>query len=182
MKKYMSNAALIRSTRWEPQLDAEKIHELGGRILRLLHCEKILHGFHFQATLFKLRMPWNLSITASFSIIVTALFRGMSAKRGSNGGCIVLYQGLSLKFFRPYLPLDMEAMPDPGFLALHGPRELLKSDHQIIRSRWSSEPPRGFHQSTWFWPQWVRWMGLFLACPNPCNSGKNHHYFCRGPL
>ena len=32
-----------------------------------------------------------------------------------------------MKCFRPYLPLDMEAMPDPGFLALHGPWELLKS-------------------------------------------------------
>lgn len=83
-EKYMSDATHLRSTRWEPQLDAEKIHELGGRVLRLLHCEKTLHGFHFQATLFFTFecLEIYLSITATLSSIVTVLFCGMSAKRG----------------------------------------------------------------------------------------------------
>ena len=168
----MSDAAHIRSTRWEPQLDAEKIHELGGRILRLLHCEKILHGFHFQATLFKLRMPWNLSITATFIVLWHV------CQKGSNGGCIV--SGLiSLKVFRPYLPLDMEAMPDPGFLALHGTWELLKSDHQIIRSSdlgAARYPPR-FPSINLVLVSVSQVDGVVRACPNPFNSGKTHHYF-----
>ena len=182
----MSDAAHIRSTRWEPQLDAEKIHELGGRILRLLHCQKILHGFHFQATLFKFRMPLKSIDYCNLLDYCYCIVLWNVCQKGSNGGCIV--PGLiSLKFFRPYLPLDMEAMPDPGFLALHVPRELLKSDHQIIRSRWSSEPPRGFHQSTWFWSQWdAGWMGLFGPAKKPfLTVGKTItilYYFCRGPL
>lgn len=141
MKKYMSNAAHIRSTRWEPQLDAKKIHELGGRILRLLHCEKILHGFHFQATLFKLRMPWNLSITASFSIIVTALFRGMSAKRGSNGGCIV--PGFIAEILQAISTLGHGSYAWSWILGIawaSGVVEVRSSDHQISVKQWT--PPR----------------------------------------